>query len=258
MLEKLTRIGFGSKGIVYFIVGLLAALAAFGRGGQTTGKEGAITKLADQPFGEFALILIAAGLAAYAFWRLLCAVADTEGEGNSAKGLAKRVGYMVSALVYGGASWYSAKLLMGSATGKGHSAESLTADFMSAPAGPILVMLAGTAVIIAGIMQMREGWQERFRKHLRMAEMSRAEARTALRAGRLGYMARGVVFAIIGALLLTAGLQSDPRRAGGLEDALDTLAAQPYGQVLLAIVASGLICYGVYCGFEARYRRVRT
>jgi Domain of Unknown Function (DUF1206) len=38
--------------------------------------------------------------------------------------------------------------------------------------------------------------------------------------------------------------------------ALRTLAAQPYGIIVLVAVALGLAAYGVFCAFDARYHRV--
>ena len=34
------------------------------------------------------------------------------------------------------------------------------------------------------------------------------------------------------------------------------LAGQPYGSVLLGLVAAGLLLYGLYCLVEARYRKL--
>jgi len=47
----------------------------------------------------------------------------------------------------------------------------------------------------------------------------------------------------------------DPKKATGMDTALKTLAGQPYGTALLLMVAAGLACFGVYCLFDARYRR---
>jgi hypothetical protein len=76
-----------------------------------------------------------------------------------------------------------------------------------------------------------------------------------VKAGKWGYIARGTVFTVVGGLLLTAVLQHDPSQARGFEGGLDTIASEPW---LLAFVAAGLICYGVYCFVEARYRRLHT
>ncbi|HEY0096819.1 MAG TPA: DUF1206 domain-containing protein, partial [Archangium sp.] len=66
---------------------------------------------------------------------------------------------------------------------------------------------------------------------------------------------RGGVFVLIGGFLVQAALTANPRRARGLDGALEALAAQPHGTVLLALAAAGLVAYAVYMAVEARYRR---
>jgi hypothetical protein len=51
-------------------------------------------------------------------------------------------------------------------------------------------------------------------------------------------------------------VQFDASKANGLDPALKGLAGQPFGMILLAIVAVGLAAYGVFCFFDAKYHRV--
>jgi hypothetical protein len=255
-LVKFTRIGFACKGLVYLLIGLLALKAAFGQGGQTTDRDGVLQYIAAQPFGEAALIVIGIGLLAYAAWRVLCGAMDLEHEGDKPTGLAKRIGYFVSGGLYASAGFFAFKLLTGNGGAKGNGAATWTARLMEAPGGVLLVALAGAIIAGAGVMQMRKGWKEDFRKHLQTGSMGGEEKTWAVRAGKWGYIARGVVFSTIGLFIISAAMRHDPRRARGLEGALDALAAQPYGQWLLAFVAAGLACYGGYCFIEARYRRI--
>jgi hypothetical protein len=61
-------------------------------------------------------------------------------------------------------------------------------------------------------------------------------------AARLGYTARGCVFAIVGVLAaLAATGYSGP--APDSKGALATLLNQPFGEVLLAIIAAGMLCF---------------
>ncbi|WP_232224209.1 DUF1206 domain-containing protein [Mastigocladopsis repens] len=69
-------------------------------------------------------------------------------------------------------------------------------------------------------------------------------------------VARGIVFCIIGWFLIQAATQSDASQAGGLGEALQTLAQQPYGPWLLGLVALGLVAYGGYMVIQARYSRI--
>lgn len=255
-LEKLTRVGFASKGLVYFLIGILALMAAFGNGGDTTDQKGVLSRVAQQPFGEFALAVIGVGLMAYAVWRFCAAIFDTEGDGAEGKGMAKRAGYFVSGAIYTGVAIYAFRLLTGDGA-MGSTSQTMTARLMNAPAGTLLVILVGVAVIVAGIMQIRDGMHGKFMKHMRTNQMSQSEKDVAEKAGKWGYMARGVVFGIIGSFFIQAALRHNPGEVRGLEGALDTLASQSFGPWLLAAVAIGLMGYGIFCVFQARYRTVR-
>jgi hypothetical protein len=235
---------------------MLALLAAFGQGGETTDKKGAVSNIAGQPFGEFALVVIGVGLLAYAMWRYLCAFKDADNEGSDAKGLGKRAAHLFSGIIHTSLGIYALQFVMGNGAGGGDEVPSWTARAMQVPAGKWLIAALGVAVIIGGIEQIREAIREQFMRHLRTNKMSRDETKIALRVGKWGYWARGIVFAITGVFLVYAGLTADPNKAQGLEGVLDTIAARQFGQLLLALVAAGLAAYGVYCFVEAKYRRV--
>jgi hypothetical protein len=56
--------------------------------------------------------------------------------------------------------------------------------------------------------------------------------------------------------VIVAAVKFDPSQSRGLDSALHTLAAQNYGDLLLTVVALGIAAYGVFCLFQARYRKV--
>jgi hypothetical protein len=86
--------------------------------------------------------------------------------------------------------------------------------------------------------------------------MSRRERRIVEWLGVIGTVARGVVFALAGALVIDAAVTYSPSKAGGVDKALLTLRDQPFGGFLLGLAAAGLIVFGVYGLCEARWRRV--
>ena len=51
-IVPLARFGFAAQGVVYIIIGSLAALAAFHRGGRTTGSQGALVRYCLSPMDE--------------------------------------------------------------------------------------------------------------------------------------------------------------------------------------------------------------
>lgn len=253
-LERLARLGFLAKGAVYLTVGILALQAAVGSGGQTTDTQGAVRVIAQQPFGQVLLALLALGLISYGLWRFVQAALNPAGR-SGAKALVTRGGFAVSGVIHVALAVTALGLLFGSGSG-GSSEQSLTARLLAVPFGRWLVGAVGLAIIASGLVQLGKAYRASFRRALKLGEMRPLERTWATRAGRVGYAARGVVFCLTGVFFIQAALQSDASEARGLDGALQTLQAQPYGPYLLGVVALGFILYGVYMGVEARYRNV--
>ncbi len=259
-IEAAARIGYIAKGAVYTIIGVLAVQAALGSGGAITGSRGAIKSIADEPFGEVLLVLTAVGLLGYAVWRFIEAALDPRNEGKDTKGVVKRVGYVISGALYLGLAFLAASIVFfGSGSGGGGaSKEEWTARVLAQPFGQWLVGIAGVVTIGVGLYRFYKAYKASFMRKYDTGKMSAAQRRWIERAGRFGIAARAVVFCIIGVFLIVAALQSDASETRGLSGALQTLSEQPYGPYLLAVVAAGLIAYGVYCFSNARYREFET
>jgi len=258
-VEKLARFGYAAKGVVYFVVGLLAAQAAFGTGGQTTDTSGALTTIINAPFGMFLLVLVTIGLLGYVLWRFVEAIFDPEhsGEDNDAKRIAQRLGYAFSAIAYGGLAFTAIQLLRGTGGGSGGNAtQDWTARLLGQPFGQWLVGLGGLIAIGVGLSYLYQAFTAKFQRHFYLYQMSHNQQRAFKWVGRFGIASRGVVFGIIGIFLIIAAYQSDPSEARGLGGVLETLARQPFGPWLLGIVALGLIAYSIYCLLAAAYRRI--
>jgi len=255
-VERLARFGYAAKGVVYIVVGALATLAALGEG-ETTGTHGAMRSIARQPFGRVMLGIVAFGLIAYVIWRWVQAITDADDKGTDAKGIALRLGYTGSGLIYAGLAYSAGRILFGAEEdGKPSAAESWTASVMEFPYGNWLVILAGLSVMGYGLYQCYKGYAAKFRKRLKLGEMSERGIRWAMRSGRFGFIARGVVFLIVGGVLIQAALHYDSTEAKGLDGVLQLLIRQSYGKWLLGLVALGLVAYGLYMLIEARYRRI--
>lgn len=257
--EKLSRFGYAAKGLVYFVIGLLALQAAISSGGQTTDQSGALEAIVVQPFGKFLLSLVAIGLIGYALWRIVQAVLDPEHSGQSTdtKQVVQRLGYAFSATAYAGLAATAIKLVLGSGGSNGNATQDWTARFLSQPFGQWLVGIAGLITIAVGIAYLYEAYKGKFRRHFNFSGVNPQAQTWAVRLGRFGIAARGIVFAIIGIFLVQAAIRSNPDKAKGLGDALAALAQQPFGPWLLGLVALGLIAYSIYSLVEARYRRLQ-
>jgi uncharacterized membrane protein YidH (DUF202 family) len=253
----LARTGLVAKGVSYGLVGVLAIALALGAGGKATSREGALEKLATHSFGKVVLALLALGLAAYAIWRFVQAIAERE-EDEAAKTWAKRAGYVGRGLVYAGLTVSALKILFGSGGGQSQTgkAHKTTAVLLSWPGGTWLVGIAGAVIVGVGLWNFYRGVSRKFEDRWRTGRMSEQARKWGGRAGLGGHVARGVVFSLIGIFVVKAAIEFDPKEAVGLDGALRKLAAASYGPYLLGLTAAGLVAYGLYCLVDARYRDV--
>lgn len=252
LLDRVTRLGFATKGMLTIIVGVLALRHALGHGGRLTGQGGAIRTLRDQPFGLTALIVLTAGLAAYALWMFVSAFVDPQGKGTRIVGIVERVAFFVTGIGYAALAFGSLSLLLGNG-GPGTGLDDLAASVLTPVFGRWLVGLAGVAVVTAGVLQMRLGATAGFRHDLRQ-DLSSWWRSITIGSGRFGYLALGVLSLLVGSSLVRVALKYDPSEAGGWDEALGLLSRFGEGSWVLGAAAVGLILYGTYFVLLVRTR----
>ncbi|MEO1068748.1 MAG: DUF1206 domain-containing protein [Cyanobacteria bacterium J06638_6] len=255
-IERLARFGYAAKGIVYVLVGFLAFQAAFSWGGKVTGSKGAFQTIAAQPFGKTMLFLVAVGLVGYVVWKFVQAIKDPEHDDEGIKAFGRRAAYAVSGLIYGSLAWFAFRVVFSNASSSGGSSNQQTATLLSQPFGQWLVGAVGAASVGYGFYCFYRAVTTRFRRKLKLAQMSAKEEKWSTRIARFGLSAKGVVSVIIGYFFIQAARTSDPSQTKTTEGALQTLQQQPYGAWLMGIVALGLIAYGAHLIIQARYRRI--
>jgi hypothetical protein len=254
-VERLGRAGLVAQGVLYGVIGILAAKVALGAREESPDKQGALREIAQQPFGKALLAVLALGFAAYALWRLAQAVLDRDNEGEGAKGLAKRVGYLARAGWYATLSGLTIAKIAGAGDSGGNEQQT-TGGVLALPLGRWIVLAVGLGFLGAAAFNAYRAVTCKFEKKLKKGEMNEFEEAGATGLGILGYLARGVVFSLVGAFLVEAAWEFDPKQARGLDGALLELAQQPYGGLLLGAVSVGLIAFALYCFVQARYRRI--
>ncbi|NJC34746.1 hypothetical protein GGR88_002260 [Sphingomonas jejuensis] len=241
--DTLTRLGFASRALMYAATGFLIL-----RLGRTEDNLGALRFL-DSSFGGVLLGTMAVGFLGYGAWRLFEAVTDTEGHGSGAAGILARVGGAGSGLIHLGLCWIAARLASGlEPSGDAASAERAAALAMSMPGGVALLYLGAAVLLAAGVVQLARAVKCAF---LRFLDPHIAAKAWVLWAGRLGYLARGVVFVATGLLIGRAAWLDSARAAGGTEQALDS-----FPETIRLLVAAGLLIFGAFSLVEAIYRRI--
>jgi len=258
-MTGLARLGYAVKGIVYLIIGGLALKLALGHGGAATDQRGALQTINEQPFGKFLLIVVGIGLIGFALWSLIQAIFDTEGNGMKGKGIIARIGYAAVGIAYALLAFGALQLALGTGSVGQHSStatQDWTARLLKLPFGQGIVVIVGLIVLGVAFYLFNKGYSAKFQNRLALTGVTARWRRWVVDLGRLGYAALAVVFTIVGIFLIVAAFQHNPSEAKGLDTALQELLHQPFGPLLLAIVALGLFCYGIYSLVEARYRRV--
>ncbi len=254
-VERLTRLGYFVRGLVYGIPGLLALGFAIGVGGRAVSPTGAIEYIGQQPYGKPLLVVVAVGLAAFSLWGLIRAVFDPYREGSDVQGLATRFGYIVSAFGYATLLFATVQYLMGLAVSENNPVD-WSARLLAQPWGRIAVALVGLGWLGGGLWQIYQGYKADFKNDFKLHEMRKDERKLAVDVGRFGLAARGVVFALIGLFLVQAAVFVNPAQAKGFDAALLALAEKPYGPFLVGVVALGLIAFGIYSMLCARWLKI--
>lgn len=259
--ETFARFGMAAKGVVYTLVGALAFMAAFeinGNSEQEAGKQGVFQFILEQPFGKILLGIVALGLICYTIWRFIQAFSDSERKGSDAKGIGKRLAYAGSGLIYGALAFYAAQLVLGNGGGGGgDSRQTLAGKLLEQPFGQWLVGIVAVGTIAMGLYQIYKAITGKYLKNVQTAQIRANIKDTLMKAGKVGYIARGIVWGIIGFLFLKAAMHSNAQEAGGSSSAFQFLE-QSYGSILLGAIALGLVCYGIFMFVRARYEVINT
>ena len=255
-LGWLGRLGMAAAGFLYFVIGFLAIQLALGAGGKATDKAGALQTLAGEWWGTFLLLLVAIGFAGYAAWRFaVAALGEKLEESDDDLSVWKRLFYVARGLFYSFLCYETVKLLVGSHTGSGNEKEQ-TSTVLDWPAGRWLVAALGAGLIGWGIGSAYRGITRKFKDDLHTERMSPRAEKWTTRVGVVGFLARAVVYGLIGVFFVRAAIQYDADEAVGLDGALQKLAQQTLGPLLLGVVAAGIIAYGAFYFVRAAYREV--
>jgi hypothetical protein len=256
-IERLARIGYASKAVLYLTVGLLAAQAGLGRGGRTVDTQGALRVVHHATFGRVALIVVAAGLLGYAIWRIVEGLVDPDGRGTDAKGLALRASFVGRGVLHGALGVTALRLAARQRPGpQRDQTRHWTEVAFGLPAGDLLVWLAALAIAGYGFYQLYLAYTSKLSRQLALDELGAGTTRWVVGVSRFGIAARGVVFCLIGFLMARAAARHNAALAGGLRKSMGLLAG--IGRWPLVLVALGLVGYGVYELVNARYRRIRV
>jgi len=261
--ENLARMGYGARGLIYGVIGILAIGVALGISGSLQDPQGAIAAIGKNLFGRILLGVVLIGLIGYVLWGLIRAFLDPLHKGKDFKGILERTGYFISAVAYGILIFPTYNYIFSNPNAAQSGAQviqlrNIISTIFLIPFGKYIVGIIGVLVLIVGLYQVYQGLRTNFDKQIKPYALTPKQIKVVKTFGRFGTLARAVVFALIGIFLIFAAYQSNSADVKGIDGALLILLHQPYGHLLLGIVAAGLIafgCYSLLSAFWFKFRR---
>lgn len=247
------RAGFAASGVLHLLLAYIILRLALGTGGNAD-QSGALAALASQTGGAVMLWIAAIGLFALGLWHLAEAVvgskpSERSGNGNSpAWKRAKSVGLAIANIAI---AFSAMRFAMGAGQSSGRQNSGISAQLMQSGWGKAVLIAIGLGVLAVGGYHVYKGVSQKFFKDLRVSGGTGITA-----VGVAGYVAKGLVLAGAGILVVFATWEADPAKASGLDAAVKTLGQAPFGKSLLILAAIGIAAFGLYSFVRSRYGRL--
>lgn len=244
------RLGLAAYGVIHLLVAYTAMRLALGDQSTKANSQGALGGLAQSTLGQISLVILGVGFLVLAAWQVVEAYKGHDND-SGARRTVMRISSGVKVVVYLGLAAITVRMAFGQKSSG--STDSLTAQLMTASGGRYLVAAIGLTIIGIGVYLCYYGLTGEFIE--RLDGDARKEDRHSLIVvlGKVGHVAKGVAFGVVGALFVTAAWQFQPKESGGLDQGLRTLLNEPLGPYLVGGVAIGLVAYGLYCLAWARH-----
>lgn len=250
------RVGLAARALVWVLMGVLAIAVAVGSSQRQADQQGALAALAAHTGGSVLLVVLAAGLACYALWRLTEA-AFGAGSGHGDTGAKERLASLIRAVMYGILCFTTVSVLTGSSgSSQDRRQRGLTAQVMQHTGGRWFVGIVGAVVVGVGIYFAQQGLRRDIYGHLDEHKLDRRLRPAVTALGIFGNTARGVVIALVGVFVVAAAVTADPHDSSGLDGTLRTLAHEPFGPAVLVVAGAGLIAFGVFGVAEGIWSKV--
>jgi hypothetical protein len=254
VFERVARGGYVVSGLLHVIIGYLAIRIALGTGGGSADQSGALAALSAKPGGNIALWAAVIALLIMAFWRLaetaLGRSTDPKSQGAMPE-ILDRAKASALAVVYFGFAYSTLGFARSAGKSTGHQNSALSARLMQSASGTVVLIVGGVIIVAVGGYHIYKGASRNF-----LDDLKGTSSDLVRRLGVIGYIAKGLVIAGAGVLVIIAASLSQPDKATGLDGALKTLGAQPYGAILLILAGVGIITYGLYSFAMARYAKM--
>jgi hypothetical protein len=247
------RAGFAVSGILHVLIGIITIQLAFGKSGEAD-QGGAIAQLAAQPAGYALIWMGAVACLALGLWEASGVIFGYR-QAPAKKRLGKKLAAAGRGIVFLALAASFTSFALGNRKDSGESTSDASTQVIQLPGGSLLLLAVGAGIAVTGIVFVVRGIMKSFVKQLDLPA-SRALRNATVVLGVAGYVAKGVALFLLGLLFVVATLQANPEESTGLDGALKSVLAQPFGIYALVFIGIGLGCYGIYMVFKSRLAKM--
>lgn len=262
-IKRTAQIGLIANGLVYTLVGLITFGAAFGFSYHQGGRFEVLDWLYQLPYGEAILGIVTVGLLCYAAWRFVQGIMDTENNGKTLMGLANRFGFLVTGFVYIAFAYHAILLTAGFTIDEETqiTRKSVAEKLLMHPQGRWLLGAIAIGTMCVGIFQAYHALSGGYRKHVEECRLREENKIVLIKTGFWGFIAVGVVWLVLGYMLLRAAIYFNPTEAGDDTSAfyfVEYSFGSGIGSIMLGLIAVGLLCFGLFNFVRAQYEYIKT
>jgi hypothetical protein len=256
VLTHLARVGLVAYGAMHLLIALLAARMALGLRGADADQTGALQTVGQGPGGRALLWAIGLGLICLGLWQAAEILLWWRGLLDSARRRRTAV-VCAKCLVKGGVYGFLGITALLFALGLEYEADErlpeLTEKVLEIPGGSLAVYAGAAGVVAVGLYTLVRGITGGFMKDIDLPAAPDRWEPLIEGIGRVGYLAKGIAFGLVGVLLWRAASSADVTDATGLDGAMTAIAGLSAGPWLLAGIAVGFAAFGAYALARARY-----
>ena len=252
--ERFARTGYVVSGLLHLTIGYLAIRIALGSGVGSADQSGALSAVAAQPGGIVALWVAALAFLVMALWRLVETAVGRSTDPKSQRAASEvldRAKAFALAVVYFALAYSTFGFARGAGKSTGDQNSGISARLMQTGAGTVTLIAGGVVIVAVGGYHIYKGASQSF-----LGDLKGTSSDLVRRLGTVGYVAKGLAIGGAGILVIVAAIRTEPDKATGIDGALKTLGAQPYGAALLIAAGLGIVTYGLYSFVMARYTKM--
>lgn len=238
-----------STGLIYGTVGVIALLSFFKVRDGGADESSMLALINDYFVGKFFIWVILIGMLCYVIWRFYEAITDPYRYGGQISGIVKRVSICLSTIADMMIAYTAVRVLLGTGhimlNGQPKEEQETVVSVFRETWGDEIIVLIGLLIMLTAATQLLYGVTRGYRERIDMKNFSHGVKIFIHVVAWAGYVARGIILAIIGFFLIKAGITRDANLVVNTDKAFDFIGDH-VGHLYFILVALGTIGYGMF------------